>query len=168
MFCRPIMSVRPKIQGSAKTSSSLDWISLILSTHSTSISFGDSTKLLPGTEIKCMRNEAILRIHFLIWQTGVIWRSLQIESFCETYEKYCDGIRDAFHLLVALKKTTDLEQFLSRASVDCGKLTLSTFLQKPIEARLSSIPIESMQLYFPNKELYVCLWIVCNCCMKLE
>ena len=61
-------------------------------------------------------------------------RITQLEELCDSYERYCGGVRDSIRLLVELKRTdAGFAQFLTSSQSNTPQLTMSSFIKKPIE-----------------------------------
>ncbi|KAK2167897.1 hypothetical protein LSH36_22g00005 [Paralvinella palmiformis] len=51
----------------------------------------------------------------------------------EIFEQYCNGIKNSFRLLAELKSYEEFNQFLRDPALESGQLTISGFIQKPLE-----------------------------------
>ncbi len=51
----------------------------------------------------------------------------------ETFEQYCNGIKNSFRLLAELKAYEEFDQFLQEPHLESGHSTISGFIQRPLE-----------------------------------
>ncbi|KAK2140872.1 hypothetical protein LSH36_1222g00016 [Paralvinella palmiformis] len=58
----------------------------------------------------------------------------QVQLMAEVFGQYCNGIKNSFRLLAELRKYDEFNAFLHRAAaVQCGQLSITEFIQKPLE-----------------------------------
>ena len=52
----------------------------------------------------------------------------------DTYESYCNGIKNAFYLLMDLRAYPEFEDFIKNTQgLACGECTIYGFIKKPLE-----------------------------------